>query len=102
MMLTGNMLYEIVQVTDWATAHDENGGKKTNVSKDVELLILFLRPHYLPKEFSKVYVTTIYTPSDANSENVNDTINTNMNDLMAQCIFLCDVILKVDLNPYLS
>ena len=36
---------------------------------DVEFLILFCRPYYLPREFTSVFVTPVYIPPDADSKN---------------------------------
>ena len=57
---------------------------KKEASKDVELLTLLLWTYYLPREFTNVYVTTIYTPPKANVENVNNMIINHMNDLMTK------------------
>ena len=57
---------------------------KKEASKDVELLRLSLRPFYLPREFTNVYVTTIYTPPDSNVENAKNIINKHVNDLMTK------------------
>ena len=57
---------------------------KKEASKDVELLTLSLRPFYLLRKFTNVYVTTIYTPPDSNVENVNNIINKHVNDLITK------------------
>ena len=57
---------------------------KKEASKDVELLTLSLRPFYLPREFTNVYVTTTCTPPDSNVENANNIIIKHVNDLMTK------------------
>ena len=39
---------------------------KKEASKDFELLTLSLRPYYLPREFTNMFVKTIYTPPNVN------------------------------------
>ena len=36
---------------------------------DVELLAVGLRPYYLPREFSQLFVIIVYMPPDANKQN---------------------------------
>ena len=70
---------------------------KKEASKDVELLTLPPRPFYLPREFTNVYVPTIYTPPDSNVENANKIINKHVNDLMTKS-HDCIKILTGDFN----
>ena len=72
---------------------------KKEASKDVELLTLSLRPFQLPREFTNVYVTTIYTPPDSNVENANNIIKKHVNDLMTKSPD-CINILTGDFNNY--
>ena len=62
-----------------------------------ELLTLSLRPFYLPREFTNMYVTTIYTPPDSNVENANNIINKHVIDLMTKSTD-CINILMGDFN----
>ena len=48
-------------------------------TRDIELLSVNLRPHYLPREFSNIYITQVYIPPSANkalaAELLSETIN---------------------------
>ena len=42
--------------------------KESTCTKDYESIIVSLRPFYLPREFSNIFVTVLYIPPDANRE----------------------------------
>ena len=48
---------------------------------DVELLSVSVRPFYLPREFSNIFITIIYSPPDANKEVVMNTVHEHVNKM---------------------
>ena len=55
--------------------------KKEICTVDIELLSVSLRPYYLPREFTNIFLTLVYIPPDANKENAVDTLQQNINRL---------------------
>jgi hypothetical protein len=56
--------------------------KEKMCTKDVELLSVSIRPFYLPREFSNVFVTALYIPPDANVQNATDHVQEVVVNLM--------------------
>jgi hypothetical protein len=56
--------------------------KEKMCTKDVELLSVSIRPFYLPREFSNVFVTALYIPPDAHVQNATDHVQEVVVNLM--------------------
>ena len=48
---------------------------------DIEVLSLSLRPYYLPREFTNIFLTLVYIPPDANKENAINILQQTTNRL---------------------
>ena len=48
---------------------------------NVELLTVSVRPYYIPREFSRVLITTVYVPPSANAKDTANAISSHVIDL---------------------
>ena len=75
-------------------------------SKFIEILILNLRPFYLPREFNKVYVIVVYIPPDSNYRNARDNLLEYINLLENESPEAVKIILgdfnKSDIRGFIS
>ena len=53
-------------------------------SKDIELLVVSMRPYYLPREFTQVIVFAVYIPPSANADAACDTLHSVTSSLQTQ------------------
>ena len=58
--------------------------KITICSRDIELLAVSLRPHYMPREFSHAIVVVVYIPPRAIAETACDVIHSAVERLQTQ------------------
>ena len=62
--------------------HRNNMSLKHKVcTPNVELLTVSVRPYYIPREFSHVFVSTVYMPPSANAKDAANTISSHVIDL---------------------